>query len=440
MMKIMFSLGFLALFSGGLSWYIVYTWIMVLFLYMFSTFFMSVWYGMLSYFLGGDLLTFSFSFLSFWIISLMILASTQIYKYNYFCREFLFLVIILLMVLVVSFGVNNLFMYYLFFEFSLIPTLVLIFGWGYQPERLMAGYYLLYYTLFFSLPMLLGIFYIKSFCFSLFYFLISMDCGVYLYFSMVLAFLVKMPMVFIHFWLPKAHVEAPISGSMILAGVLLKLGGYGLIRVLMILKNYDYNFFFISLSLFGMLMVGILCLFQVDMKCLIAYSSVAHMGLVICGIMSNNVLGVIGSLVMMIGHGLCSSGMFCLANMVYECSLSRSIIINKGMLTILPSMCLFWFIIMVNNMGSPPTMNLLGEMMMFMGIMSWCNYSFVYLMASSFLGCMYSIYMYSYINHGLVFKGVNFGYHSYFIGYQLLFMHIFPLNIFFMKIDILSSM
>jgi len=128
---------------------------------------------------------------------------------------------------------------------------------------------------------------------------------------------------------------------MILAGVLLKLGGYGIYRVFIFIKSYDLNFIFVSLRLFGMLIVGILCIFQVDIKSLIAYSSVSHIGVVICGIMCINTLGVVGSLVLMIGHGLCSSGIFCLSNIVYERSFSRSIILNKGILTIMPSIRLF---------------------------------------------------------------------------------------------------
>lgn len=126
-----------------------------------------------------------------------------------------------------------------------------------------------------------------------------------------------------------------------MAGILLKLGGYGILRVFFFLKNYNFNYFFISLRLFGIFIVGILCIFQIDMKSLIAYSSVSHIGIVICGIISMNILGIIGSLVLMLGHGLCSSGIFCLANIVYERTISRNIFINKGILTIIPRICLF---------------------------------------------------------------------------------------------------
>lgn len=145
------------------------------------------------------MISFSFILLRIWIIFLIILASSFLYKNKLFICEFIFVNIILLFFLIISFRVNRLFIYYLFFECSLIPTLILIFGWGYQPERLIAGYYLLFYTLFFSLPMLLGIFYINNYCFRIFYFLIDINYNFYLYLSILMAFLAKMPIIFVHF-------------------------------------------------------------------------------------------------------------------------------------------------------------------------------------------------------------------------------------------------
>nr|QDI94084.1 NADH dehydrogenase subunit 4 [Leucophoroptera quadrimaculata] len=438
MMKLVFFLGFMMLFCNLFSWYILVVSLLFFFFEVLSKCYISTYYCNLVYNMGFDILSLSLVFLSVWIIILMIISSINIFKNNFFMKEFLYVNMFLLFFLFLCFSTNNLFKYYLFFECSLIPTILMIFGWGYQPERLSAGYYLLFYTLVFSLPMLLGIFHIYSSCYTLNFFLIYMNQDVFLYLSMLMAFMVKMPLIFVHFWLPKAHVEAPISGSMILAGVLLKLGGYGILRVFNFLSLNYFNYLFVGLSLYGMYMVGLLCLFQLDMKSLIAYSSVSHMGMVICGLMTMNYWGFIGSLILMLSHGLCSSGMFCLANIVYERSGSRLLFMNKGMINFMPSLCLFWFMFCANNMGSPPSLNLLGELFLINGILSWSDLTMVFLMFSSFIGCVYSIYIYSFVNHGSIYSGYTSSYMVYFIEYLYLFMHLLPLNMMFLKFDLFS--
>jgi len=160
----------------------------------------------------------------------------------------------------------------------------------------------------------------------------------------MLAFLVKLPIYGVHFWLPKAHVEAPVAGSIILAGVLLKLGGYGVFRVIIMFNFISLSYFnrlIISVSLVGALLVGLICMRQVDIKSLIAYSSVCHMALVIGGLLSFSYWGLRGTLVLMLAHGLCSSGLFCLSNIIYERLFTRRLIIIKGLLLIFPSLSLW---------------------------------------------------------------------------------------------------
>nr|YP_010258371.1 NADH dehydrogenase subunit 4 [Physoderes impexa]AGO28086.1 NADH dehydrogenase subunit 4 [Physoderes impexa] len=421
------------------NWFFFCLLLMLLFFIYFNSFWFFDYYSSVSYSFGGDILSMCMLFLSIWIVFLMLISSYNIYISSNNNLEFLLINLTLLVSLILSFCTMNLFMFYLFFESSLIPTLFLIFGWGYQPERLSAGFYLLFYTLFASLPLLLGIFYLDNISLTLFYFLISFNCNIYLYFMMILAFLVKMPMIFIHFWLPSAHVEAPVSGSMILAGVLLKLGGYGLMRVFSFMYEYSLkiNYLFICMSLYGSILVGLLCLYQVDIKLMIAYSSVAHMGLVLCGIFSLNYWGLCGALILMIGHGLCSSGLFCLANLIYERSHSRSFMINKGLINLMPSLSFFWFVLSANNMSSPPSLNLLGEVMLINSILSWNFLSMGFLGVSAFLSCCYSIYLYSYTQHGYLFGGNNLFKINSVREYILILLHVLPLNIVIMKSDTL---
>nr|ALO71054.1 NADH deshydrogenase subunit 4 [Aleocharinae sp. 6 EF-2015] len=393
----------------------------------------------ISYYLMCDLLSYTMILLSFWICSLMILASSKIFLKKNYDSLFLFLILMLLISLFVTFASMNLFVFYLFFEMSLIPTLVLIIGWGYQPERLQAGTYLLFYTLFGSLPMMIYMFYYYNMNFSLNFFLMSKTLvSMLMFLFMNFVFLVKMPMFFVHLWLPKAHVEAPVSGSMILAGVMLKLGGYGIMRMINIfsLIMNKFNFIFISISLVGGVIVSLVCLRQSDIKSLIAYSSVAHMGLVLSGLMTLNLWGLCGSLSMMLAHGLCSSGLFCLANICYERLGSRSLYLNKGMLNLMPSFSLWWFLLCSSNMAAPPSFNLVGEIMLINSLVGWSYYTMILLAGTSFLSAVYSLYLYSYSQHGILYSGLFTFYSGNLREFMLLMLHWLPLNLLILKSEL----
>nr|APX40169.1 NADH dehydrogenase subunit 4 [Cryptocephalus moraei] len=440
MMKIFLMLLFLmpvSFMSYWLTIFFLFSGIFFFFLFMNSDWF----FNHIIYNLGCDLLTFSMVILSIWICALMILSSVKLLKYNFYPNMFVFMVLMLLLSLMIAFFSMNMFLFYFFFEVSLIPTLMLIIGWGYQPERLEAGLYLLFYTLLFSLPMMVVIFYCYNNIGSLDFYKLDLQLNFYYFICMNMVFLVKIPLYFLHLWLPKAHVEAPVSGSMILAGVMLKLGGYGLMRFLKFFILLEFSFsLLILLSLFGGVLVSLICLRQSDIKSLIAYSSVAHMSLVLSGLLTLSSWGFNGSLILMLGHGLCSSGLFCLANMSYERFNTRSFYLNKGLINLIPTFSLWWFLFSACNMASPPSLNLLGEICLINTIVSYSSMFMILLMFMSFFSASYSLYLYAFSQHGFVGSGSYSLSAGYIREYLLMLLHWVPLNFLIFKADFLFNL
>nr|WNH23151.1 NADH dehydrogenase subunit 4 [Idiacanthus fasciola] len=357
-------------------------------------------------YLATDPLSSPLLVLSCWLLPLSLLASRKHMTSEPIQRQRLYVTLLttLQLFLILAFSAAELIMFYVMFEATLLPILFIVSRWGNKMERMKAGAYLLFYTLTGSLPLLIALI---SFAHTFGTLWISSlhhlpptpltDWSTHLlWVGCLVAFLIKLPLFGVHLWLPKAHVEAPIAGSMILAAVLLKLGGYGLVRISPLLTGLskDIAYPFIALALWGIVMAGLNCLRQTDMKALIAYSSVSHMGLVIMGVLIQTPWGLAGATALMIAHGLVSSALFCLANTSYERTHSRALYLIRGMQMALPLMTTWWFLLSLANLALPPLPNLIGELNIITSAFNWSNLTLLLTGPGVFVTAAYTLHLF----------------------------------------------
>nr|YP_003540867.1 NADH dehydrogenase subunit 4 [Hypsiglena slevini]ACD77390.1 NADH dehydrogenase subunit 4 [Hypsiglena slevini] len=341
--------------------------------------------------------------LSFWLMPMTILASQHAMAKEPIQRQRTFLMMLTLLQLFISmtFTAYNLTLMYIMFEATLIPTLIIITRWGQQAERLTAGTYFMLYTLTTSMPLLMMILYLNNMSNTPTLFMhltqpTNQLTELMLWLACLAAFMAKMPIYGLHLWLPKAHVEAPIAGSMVLAAILLKLGGYGIIRMMQTLPTAKTDMFlpFIVLALWGATLANLTCLQQTDLKSLIAYSSISHMGLVIAAIMIQTQWSLSGAMALMIAHGFTSSALFCLANSTYERTKTRIMILTRGFHNILPMLTTWWLLSNLMNIATPPTMNFTGELLIASSLFNWCPTTIIIFGLSMLITASYSLHMF----------------------------------------------
>nr|AGG69240.1 NADH dehydrogenase subunit 4 [Nannoperca australis]AGG69242.1 NADH dehydrogenase subunit 4 [Nannoperca australis]AGG69244.1 NADH dehydrogenase subunit 4 [Nannoperca australis]AGG69248.1 NADH dehydrogenase subunit 4 [Nannoperca australis]AGG69254.1 NADH dehydrogenase subunit 4 [Nannoperca australis] len=399
----------------------------------------------LNLYMATDPLSTPLLVLTCWLLPLMILASQSHTASEPINRQRMFIMLLtsLQIFLILAFSATEILMFYVMFEATLIPTLILITRWGNQTERLNAGTYFLFYTLAGSLPLLVALLLLQNNMGTLSLLTLQYSDPLPLltnadklwWAGCLLAFLVKMPLYGVHLWLPKAHVEAPVAGSMILAAVLLKLGGYGMMRMMIMLEplTKELSYPFIIFALWGVIMTGSICLRQTDLKSLIAYSSVSHMGLVVGGILIQTPWGFTGALILMIAHGLTSSALFCLANTNYERTHSRTMVLARGLQMALPLMTSWWFIASLANLALPPFPNLMGELMIITSLFSWSWWTIALTGTGTLITAGYSLYMFLMTQRGPLPAHIIALDPSHTREHLLMALHLLPLMLLILK-------
>jgi proton-translocating NADH-quinone oxidoreductase chain M len=294
------------------------------------------------------------------------------------------------------FLVADLFLFFVFFECILLPMYLLIGIWGSNLRKIYASYQFFFFTFFGSIFMFLSVVLIYNLYgttdFLLIQIYLNKLTGIFkllVCIFFMIAFFIKIPVVPFHFWLPEAHVEAPTSGSVILAGLLLKLGAYGLIRFLLPLFSDIIVFLnpvLVTICIYSIIYISFIILRQLDLKRIIAYSSIIHMNFILLGLVILNKNTIIGGIFLLISHGIVSSALFICIGFLYERYHTRVLLYYKGISVVMPIYSIFFFIFMLANASLPGTSNFTGEFLVILGIFEFNNFLVFFLL----LGLFYS--------------------------------------------------
>ena len=372
--------------------------------------------------------------LFFIILTSFLIIICFIYNWNnilVYLKEYLIILFLLEFFLFLIFISLDLLLLYFLFESILIPMFLLIGIWGSKVKKIRAAYLFFFYTLFGSIGFLIAIIYIyKKYQITsyplLFWIQFTKIEEICLWFAFFLSFAAKVPMIPFHIWLPEAHVEAPTSGSVLLAGILLKLGVYGFLRFLIPLFPYANNYFlpFIySLSIISIVYAALVAIRQIDLKKIIAYSSISHMNLIILGLFSMNSIGLQGSILQSLSHGFIASGLFLLIGFLYDRYHTRILKYYSGLIQLMPIFSFFFIFFIFSNIAIPGTSSFTGEFLILIGSFL-INKSVTFLGATGMIfGGMYSLWLLNKVIYG------NFKNNSIILTYDLTYREFYILSL-----------
>ncbi|MBT4950818.1 MAG: NADH-quinone oxidoreductase subunit M [Pelagibacteraceae bacterium] len=359
------------------------------------------------YHIGIDGISLFMVILSTFLTSLCILASWESIKIR--VKEYMLAFLFLETVMIGMFASVDILLFYIFFEAILIPMYLIIGIWG-GDRRIYASFKFFLYTLLGSVLMLIAIVVIYKLTNSMSitdlqgnYF--STNIQMYLWLAFFASFAVKIPMWPFHTWLPDAHVEAPTAGSVILAGVLLKMGGYGFIRFSLGMLPEASEFFaplIMTLSIIAVVYTSLVAIAQTDIKKLIAYSSVAHMGLVTIGIFIVNSQGLEGAMIQMISHGVVSGALFLCVGVIYDRMHTREIKFYGGLVNRMPIYSTVFMIFMLGSVGLPGTSGFIGEFLIIVGSFKYSSIVVIGAASGIILSAVYMLYLYKRIIFGVI--------------------------------------
>lgn len=391
--------------------------------------------------IGLDGISIFFLLLSTFLIPFCILSSLDTIKFKF--KEFILILFLIEFFLLLIFSTLDILLFYISFEGILFPLYFLIGFWGSRTRKIFAAFQFFMYTIFGSLFMLISIIIIlvkvgSSNLLDLIYIQFSTEFEFFFWLAFFFAFAIKIPVVPFHLWLTEAHVEAPTSGSVLLAGIILKIGGYGILKFLLPIFPYSsiyFTPFVFVISFFSIIYSCFAVLRQSDIKRVIAYSSVIHMNYGTLGFFSDNILGIEGSIFVMLSHGIVSSGLFLFIGFFYDRFGTRVIFYYGGLIQLMPNFSIYFFLFSLANIGFPGTSGFIGEFLIMLGMFFNNFFLIFFCFLGSILTSVYSFWLFNRIFFGFLSNFIIINYYDltkkeFFISFIFLFfvffMGLFP--------------